>query len=663
MNQGWRLGAIGLIFLGMMAVLGVRLWAVQIAEAPKYRSEAENLGLVLRKLPAPRGSIVDRTGRPLVTSRYSPVIVVDRTKIPTDVEDSVVQQLSGLLGIPAVQIWAAFDEAGSGGRVELSKVDASTAYFVWEHQAQLPGVSIEELPEREYPQGNLAGHIIGYVGRPSRAQLDADPDLDPNAILGKGGLEASYDSWLQGEEGTQAFRINSRGSIQEELQRIPARPGNTLHLNIDLETQRILEQALRDAVDLANQIKREKGKYNGLARRAAGVVLDPTNGAVIAMAALPGFDATILGTVSSAELTELIQGGEFSYNDLAITGQYPPASTFKAVTYVAAVEDNIYPEGVSGPNDRTECSAQLKAPFTDGSAQVWRNWTYPRDDGYQNLHEAFARSCNVYFWEVALNIWNTYKGTERENLLQDWARAIGFGSKTGIDLPGEQGGLVPDRAEFERRKQLQLENPDLGLLDESRLHTASPWFGGDLLQMAVGQGFMLATPLQLAVAYSTLVNGGTVWRPRVVDRITDVDGEDVGLIRPEVVRTVDIDPSTVRMLRDDMRRVVNEGTAASAFRPMGSNALLVGGKTGTAQMPKACAEEDANGRCIKRRDSDRTSWFVGAAPIDDPRYVVVIVVDEGGGGSQVAAPAVRFVFEHLLDLEPTPIVAGERTEY
>src|SRR5665811_1617944 len=249
---------------------------------------------------------------------------------------------------------------------------------------------------------------------------------------------------------------------------------------------------------IRDRLKRDKGQYNGLARKAVAVVIDTTNGGIIAMDSIPEFDPALLREVSTQQLESLVSNGEFSYNNLAITGQYPPASTFKAVTYLTAVEEDVYPKGVSGPSDRTECSAQLKAPFTDGSAQVWKNWTFPNDDGFQNLHEAFARSCNVYFWGIALQIWDQYKGTDKENLLQDWAHRLGFGASTGIDLPGEQDGLVPDRAVFEERKATQLANPSLRLLDESRLTTASPWFGGDLLQMATGQGALLATPLQMA---------------------------------------------------------------------------------------------------------------------------------------------------------------------
>lgn len=663
MRQSWRLGVIGLVFVAMFTVLGVRLWFVQVAAAPLYQREAADLQVAFRTLPAPRGSIMDQSGTTIVSSRFSPGIVVDRILIPAEIEDSIVQQLSGLLGVPAVSIWAAFEDAGSANVVHLGSVDSDVAYYVWEHQSQLPGVSIEEIPERRYPQGSLAGHIVGYTGKPSSEQLAADENLDPNAIIGKGGLEASYDEWLQGVPGSEAYQTNARGTVLRELLRTPPEAGDTLHLNLDLDVQRVLEQALRDAIDLANQLKREKGEYNGLARKAAGVVIDARNGGVIAMDSIPEFDPALLREVSSRQLESLVSNGEFSYNDLAISGQYPPASTFKAVTYLTAVEENVYPAGVTGPDDRTECSAQLKAPFTDGSAQVWKNWTFPNDDGFQNLHEAFARSCNVYFWEVALQIWDQFKGTDKENLLQDWARRLGFGDSTGIDLPGEQEGLIPDRALFERRKATQLENPNLRLLDESRLTTASPWFGGDLLQMATGQGALLATPLQMAVAYSALVNGGTVWRPRVVDRVTDIDGHEVFSNPPEVIRSLDVSPSLVQMLRNDMRRVTNEGTARSAFAPMGAKAVLVGGKTGTAQMPKVCVDKDVNGKCLRLREADVTSWFVGAAPIDDPDYVVVVMVEEGGGGSQVAAPAVRFIFQNLLGLEATPIVAGERTEY
>jgi penicillin-binding protein 2 len=663
-KDGWRLGVIGIIFLGMMSVLGVRLWYVQVANGPTYRAQAEDLLVGLRSLPAPRGDIIDRTGTTLVSSQFSPGIVVDRKLIPAAIEDQVVQKLSGLLDVPAVEIWAAFDDAGTLNTVHLGAVDVDTAYYVWEHQSDLPGVDIEEVPVRLYPLGSTAGHILGYTGKPSDAQLAANVELSGNDIIGKGGIEAFYDEWLQGVPGSEAYQTNARGKVVQELLRVPAQQGNTVQLNLDLDTQRTLETALTDAIDLANNIKRQKGTWNGLARRAAGVVLDATNGEVVAMASVPAFDPEILHQISDVQLKALVDNGEFSYTDLAISGQYSPASTFKAITYLTAVEDDVYPKGVTGPNDRTECSAQLKAPFTDGSTQVYKNWTYPRDDGMQNLHEAFARSCNVYFWEIALNIWDQFKGTSKENLIQDWARQLGLGSDTGIDLPGEQDGLVPDRALFEHYKELQLANPDLGLLYEDRLNSASPWYGGDLLNMAVGQGSLLVTPLQMAVAYSALVNGGTVWQPQVVDRVIDVDNTVVWNNEPKAIRSVAIDPSVTQMLRDDMRRVVTSGTASSAFAVMDpANAAKVGGKTGTAQMPKVCETYDDAGNCTKLRSADVTSWFVGAMPIDNPRYVVVIMVEEGGGGSQVAAPAARYMFQYLLGLEPTELIAGQRTEY
>ncbi len=662
MKEGWRLGVIGVLFIGMLTVLGVRLWYVQVAKGPEYQADAENMLVGLRTLSAPRGAIVDNVGNVIVTSEFSPGIVVDRKLIRADIEDDVVQQLSGLLGVPATEVWAGFDQAGHGGTVHLGTVDTDTAYFVWEHQAELPGVSIEEVPVRVYPQGSLAGHIVGYTGKPSKQQLDANPDLGGNDIIGKGGVEATYDSWLQGTSGSEAYQTNARGRVVQELLRVAPETGDTVHLNVNLDTERVLETALTDAIALANQIKRDGGSYNGLATKAAGVVLDANTGAVLALDSIPEFDPALLHDVSTNELQALVDDGKFSYTDLAISGQYSPASTFKAITYLTAVEDGVYPEGVSGPGDRTECSAQLKAPFTDGSSQVYRNWTYPRNDGMQNLHEAFARSCNVYFWEVALDIWNQYKGTDRESLIQDWARELGLGSNTGIDLPGEQDGLVPDRTLFEHYKELQLADPGLGLLSQDRLDSASPWYGGDLLNMAVGQGSLLATPLQMAVAYAALTNGGTVWRPKVVSRITDINRNVVWSNDPEAVRVLDLAPDVVQMLRDDMRKVVTDGTAASAFRKM-DKAALVGGKTGTAQMPKVCVVKDADGKCIRLRDADVTSWFVGVAPIDNPQYVVAIMVEEGGGGSQVAAPAVRYVLQYLLGEVPAKIVAGDRTEY
>jgi penicillin-binding protein 2 len=634
-----------LLFVAMFALLFTRLWFVQIAAGETYDRQAVDQMWRLDATLAPRGNIIDRDGTPMATSSLEPWIVVDRKQIPLADEDRVIQQLSGLLELAAVEVSSAFEAAGSGGRFLLAQVDVDAAFYVLEHQDELPGVGIEEVPVRRYPQSDVMAHVLGHIGRPSPGDLEEDPSLDPNSTVGKSGVERYYDKLLQGEPGYVANEVNAVGKVLKPLGGESARAGATLQLTLDMDTQVVLEHALEEAVRLANRVKVTTGKYTNFAERSAGVVIDVTDGSILAMGSFPDFDPKVfVSGLTQGEFDDLLEKKVFS--NLAIQALYPPASTFKAITYTTAVEEQLFPKDANenplSANDLIECKSRLDAPFTDKSQLVWRNWTWPNDDGFQDLHTAFERSCNIYFWEIALRIWNDFKDTERENVIQDWARAVGMGERTGIDLPYEAQGIVPDR--------------DLFLLwkDEQpwRVRTEG-WLGGDLMQTAVGQGAVLSTPLQLATAYATLANGGTFWQPRVVDRVFDVDGQIIEEYEPVAVRNVGIAPSTIQSLLADMRRVTTAGTAATAFSVMGGDAYRVGGKTGTAQMGQECEGVGALRKCKNR---DNTAWFAGVAPIDNPRYVVVVVVEEGGSGGRVAAPVARHIIQHLLGLETTDIV-------
>ena len=641
MKLSWRLTWMVLVFVAMFAVLFTRLWFVQIAAGETYGFQADEQIVRVDKTIAPRGNIIDRDGIALATSSLEPWIVVDRKQIPLAEEERVIQQLSGLLELAAVEVSAAFDAAGSGQRFLLAEVDSATEFYVLEHQDELPGVGIEEVPVRRYPQSDVMAHVLGHIGRPSPGDLEVNSELDPESTVGKSGVERSYDGLLQGKAGFVANQVNAVGKVLKPLGGEPARAGATLQLTTDIDTQEVLEFALEEAVRLANRVKVATGDYTNFAERSAGVIIDVTDGSILAMGSFPDFDPEVfVSGLTQREFDALLERKVFS--NLAIQALYPPASTFKAITYTTALEERLFPEGTLSANDLIECSSRLNAPFTDASQLVWRNWTWPNDDGFQDLHTAFERSCNIYFWQIALRIWNDFKETDREGVIQKWARAVGMGERTGIDLPYEAQGIVPDRDLF-----------DEWLVEQEWRVRPEGWLGGDLMQTAVGQGAVLSTPLQLATAYATLVNGGTFWQPRVVQRSFDAEGELIEEYDPVAVRDISISPATIRSLLDDMRRVTTAGTAASAFSAMGADAFRVGGKTGTAQMGQEC-EGVGEARICKERDN--TAWFAGVAPIDNPQYVVVVVVEEGGSGGRVAAPVARHIMQYLLGLEPTAII-------
>jgi len=430
--------------------------------------------------------------------------------------------------------------------------------------------------------------------------------------------------------------------------------------------------------------------------RAVGVVEDPNDGSIIAMASYPSFDpGAFVDGLTQAQWESL--GTINAFTNFAIQGQYAPASTFKVVSYVLALEEGIYP--LDRPiNDRTlgdespapdpatdeavtddvavgeeettttttpppsddelvpltsdtdlyNCTGSLRFRFNDGSSQVYRDWKR-NGHGPLNLHGALQASCDLYFWEIALRVWNERSdesGINNEDLWQEWARSFGFGSETGVDLPFEKPGLIPDRQWFreEQRK------------NTGRVRSTGPWVGGDLMNAVVGQGAVLVTPLQLGNAFSAMLNGGTLWEPRVVSELVNQDGDITDENEKATLGTIDIDPETTRLLRLDMQQVVNGsiGTARSAFVGFGPNVSRVGGKTGTAEIIKSTED-------VQEVD---TAWFVGAAPIASPGYVVTVVVERGGSGGRVAAPVARQVLQYLMNGEVgvTPLEAGAEAD-
>jgi cell division protein FtsI/penicillin-binding protein 2 len=442
--------------------------------------------------------------------------------------------------------------------------------------------------------------------------------------------------------------------------------------------------------------------------RAVGVVEDPQDGSVLAMASYPSFDPNaFIDGLSQDEWESLGTGNAFT--NFAVQGLYSPASTFKAVAYMAAIEEGIYPidrpvddrvvggssetsgaeaadgepgstiaDGESGSTvadgetdpegeggeipadggddsligrgdraprsegpllpltsdtDPYNCTGSLRFEFNDGSSQVYRDWK-KAGHGPLDLHGALQASCDLYFWEIALRIWNERDdaaGINNEDLWQEWARAFGFDEKTGVDLPFEKEGLIPDRQWFreEQRK------------GSGRVREVGPWVGGDLMNAVVGQGEVLVTPLQLTNAFSAMVNGGTLWEPRVISRIVDEHGATIGDNPASALGTIDLSEETVALFLRDLQQVANGpiGTATKAFADFGLNALKVGGKTGTAEIIKATDD-------VQEVDS---AWFVGVAPINDPQYVMTVVVERGGSGGKVAAPVARQVLQFLLN--------------
>jgi penicillin-binding protein 2 len=655
MKFALRLSVLGMVFVSMFSVIGLRLWFVQVAQGPDIAQAADEQAWLKTTTHASRGDIYDRDGDLLVTSRLVPAVYIDRTFVQEDQVSDLIQRLSAMLSISSIDLQIAYDEAGTNGRFEVATVDNETAHHVTEQLDGLPGVEIVKVPERVYLTGDTMAHVIGHLGLPDESDLIERPDLDPSLRIGKLGVEAFYDDELQGTSGVQEYRARL-GRVIEQRPPVDPKPGNSIVLTIDSEAQQIVELALEEGILLSNRVK-ERDRAAGEevfheTTRGAAVVLDPQTFEVLALASVPDFDpqlfATGIDTGTFAQLNESL-----AFNNRAVSGLYPPASSFKAITYTAFLEEDLpLPQNVDGidPDARqVDCDGEFIFELNDGSPQQKKDWYYPDELGWLDLHGALENSCNKFFWSVGLGTWFDREKVG-ENVIQDWAKSVGYGSETGIDLANEAAGIVPTRQLFEEWAEFQRENPDATpRLDPERLNPelVSPFFGGDLMDFAIGQGAFTATPLQAAVSYAVLVNGGEVREPRVVDRIVDTDGGLVADVESPVVRTVDISESTRTSLLTDLNRVVTSGTAASAFTEFGDGLESVGGKTGTGQSTPT---------------NDNHAWFIGVAPIDNPQYVVAVVIEEGGSGGAVAAPVARQILQHLMGNELTPITAGEETD-
>lgn len=647
-----RLSVLGLVFVALFSVVGLRLWFIQVAEGPAIAQAAEEQTWIQKTTHAPRGDIRDRNGTLLATSRMVPAVEIDRTFVQPDQRVDLVQRLSALLAIDSAVLDQMYEDAEINGRFQVATVTNEIAYQINEQLDELPGVEIIKVPERVYLSGPTLAHVIGHLGLPDEADLEENPDLVPDIRIGKLGVERVYDKFLQGTSGILEYRVRRSETIDQRPP-VEPRPGNSLELTIDLELQQLVELALEEGISLSNSVKDiQKAEGEDIfseTKNAAAVVLDAQTFEVLAIASVPDFDPQVfVAGIDTDTFSQLNESKAF--NNLAISGLYPPASTFKAITYTVIENENLpFPAAIEGVNaaDRLiHCDGDLVLPtLEDGSPQIKKDWYYPRNIGWRDIHGALENSCNIYFWSVALGTWQKFKETPRENVIQDWAKDLGYGSETGIDLSNEAAGIVPTRELFEEWKAYQLENPEQPpRLDPSRLDLGSPFVGGDLMDFAIGQGAFTATPLQVATSYAVLVNGGTVKEPRVVARIISPDGEVVRTITPPTIETLPMSTATRNALLQDLGRVVTSGTARAAFADFGPGLDQIGGKTGTAELSAS---------------RDNHAWFAGVAPLDNPKYVVAVLIEEGGSGGRVAAPVARHILQYLMGNDPTPIVEGE----
>jgi penicillin-binding protein 2 len=589
-----RVAVFGGVAIALLAVLFFRLWFLQMLNGDEFLAEARNNRTRELQVIAPRGEILDREGNVLVANRTSLALQVNPRKLPADPRErrAELAQLADLThsSLPRVRkmIHEGVELAPGAPATLRSDVGNYLIYYLEENQARFPGVAVERVFVRRYPHGTLAAHLFGNVGEVDKEELKEARyrDLEPGDRVGKEGIEAEYDKVLRGRNGATRIQVDAMGQPTPggQLDVVEPTPGNNLRLTIDSGLQETGDAALSE---------------QGLA--GAYVAMDVRSGAILAMGSNPTFDPEVLTRpLSQSQVDQLYRDPVLSpLTNRAIAGAYPTGSTFKPITSIAAL--------ASGNVTTTE-------PIYDDGLFTLGGIDFENAGGAAygslSMERALEVSSDVFYYTLG----------DRMNgslALQDWAHKLGIGRETGIDLPGEQPGLLPTPA---WRNQLYRE--DL---------TERPWSAGDNVNLSVGQGDLQADPLQMAVAYATIANGGTVPRPHVAMQVEDPAGRVLREFEPRPARSIKLDPAWRETILAGLHDAAQspDGTSYGVF---GGFPVPVAGKTGTAERPPY---EDQ-------------SWYVVLAPYPDPEIVVAVTFEQGGFGADTAAPAaLKILSEHF----------------
>jgi penicillin-binding protein 2 len=598
-----RVSAFGALAVLAFSVLGLRLWSLQVLQGPRYANVAAQQTFRTVELPAARGAIIDTNGHTLATTSGRLALEADPASLGSVENGRWVPSADGRRGLERIARLSHVKVAALVQRIRdslvrspyapaeiLPRLQRPLAFYLEERAESFPGFSVGQVPSRSYPQGSLGSEFLGLLGEISPEQLKQKRYAwaKPGLVIGTSGIERTYDRILNGGMTKERVRVDSMGRAVGRLTPLPSKPPDDLQLTIDARVQR----AARNAIDNAIAGSRKLG-YSPTG--GAAVVLDAHTGAVIALVSRPGFNQ-VAAARNPGYLAHLLNCTGCLYNQ-ATQGVFPSGSTFKPIVAEAAMQD-----GLITPTTPLPCTGSVTVGgHVFHNVEAWINET-------MTLPTAIAISCDTWFYQVGIL---QYRRLLQGDLaLQKWARLLGFGAATRIDLPAESSGTVPTPKWVQRTQHL-------------------PWYEGTSITLAIGQSFLQVTPLQLAVAYAAFANGGTVVRPHLGKAILSSNGEVVKELRFKPVRHLHL--VGLDAIRQGVIGAANSsgGTSAaifSGFRPM------VAGKTGTAEAPPG---------------SDH-SWYASWAPANDPKYVVVTLIEHGGFGSQAAAPAAKAIYQALF---------------
>jgi penicillin-binding protein 2 len=586
-----RIAVVGGVAVALFAILFFRLWDLQILEGGANLAEATNNRTRSLKVTAPRGEILDRTGGVLVDNRTSLALQVTTAKLPEDLGEkrAELKRIGSLVHMTLPKVRKTVHEQeklAAGAPVTLRRdVGYDLVYFIEEHQRQFPGVSVQKVFVRNYPDESRAAHILGSTGEVDQEELEAPPykGLEPGEIVGKGGVEYTYDKYLRGTDGTTRYQVNALGEPTPggRLTQTPPLPGDNLKLTINPAIQTAGEAALA-----------ERGLPGGF------ITMNVHTGQILGLGSYPTFDPTVFTRpLSQKQADEYYENEATPLVDRATEGYYPTGSIYKIITALAGLENGVFtPSTTIEDNGSIEVGGE---PFENSEGAV---------NGTISLETALKVSSDVFFYTLGDEMW-------KNNDLQHWSHLLGIGRKSGIDLPvAEPPGLLPSR---KWRNELYAAG-----------ETERPWGPGDNIQLAVGQGDLQTNPLQMAIAYAALANGGTVVTPHVGLEVQDAAGRVLKEIDPKPQRQVHINPVFQQDILAGLHQAAQEpgGTSDVVF---GEFPIEVAGKTGTAERP----------------GHGNQSWYASLAPYPNPRIVTVMTIEEGGFGAESAAPAVKPILE------------------
>ena len=599
-----RVAIIGVVALGAFAVIFFRLWYLQVLSGDKYLAEANDNRVREIKVQAPRGEIVDRDGRVLVRNRIGYAVKVTPDKLPEDRRDRRVlyRRLGKVLGMRPRLIEHKVEK-------QLKALPFSTATvkqdvpkdlfaYLLERQDEYPGVTIERVFLREYPHHEIGAHLFGTVGEVNSEQLK---DERYNGVqlgdrVGQSGVEAEYDRYLRGRNGAARVQVDALGKLSRNLTTRQPKQGRQLRLSVDLDVQKAGQDALA-----------------GGTGKGAFAVLNIHNGEVIALGSQPSFDPNVFAkAIKPSDYKRLTSDENGSpLTDRAVQGSYPTGSTFKPITATASLQSGlITPDTV----------------LFDGGSLTVGGVTFNNAGGAAHgalaLRTALTVSSDVFFYQLGRDL------NGKGNNLQRWAHRLGIGRRTGVDLPGELPGLLPTPRWRNRLYDHKL--------------TDRPWSVGDNINLAVGQGDLKADPLQMAVAYAAIANGGRVLRPRMGMRIEDSAGRALQQLEAPTARRLKLNPVNTQAILEGIRGAASQpgGTSTEVFADF---PIPIAGKTGTAEKGLGRADQ---------------SWYLALAPYPDPKYVVAVTDEAGGFGADTAAPMARRIIAQLFGVDESGLVAG-----